>query len=271
MNANFHTHTTYCDGELTVEQMVRAAIDKGMDALGFSEHSYLSFDDFCMSRDGTHEYMRDVRQLAQKYPEIELYLGIEQEYYAEWIVPPEEFDFIIGAVHYVKTGGKFVSLDDGAQAQRQVVLDHFGGDYYAMAEAYFDTVAALADTPCDFIAHFDLCAKYNNLDPLAPLFDELHPRYVNAALRAMDTLVSAGKPFEVNTGAMYRLGRPEPYPSAFFLRELHRRGAQVLLSSDSHDAQSLCHGFEDMKTLLRSCGFTHIKRLTRNGFVDVAI
>ena len=28
-NMNFHTHTTYCDGKETAEQMVQAAIAKG--------------------------------------------------------------------------------------------------------------------------------------------------------------------------------------------------------------------------------------------------
>ena len=32
-NMNFHTHTTYCDGKETAEQMVQAAI-----ATGFTRH-----------------------------------------------------------------------------------------------------------------------------------------------------------------------------------------------------------------------------------------
>ena len=34
-NMNFHTHTTYCDGKETAEQMVQAAIAKGFTRLGF--------------------------------------------------------------------------------------------------------------------------------------------------------------------------------------------------------------------------------------------
>ena len=32
--SNFHTHTTFCDGKNTAEEMVRAAITAGCPALG---------------------------------------------------------------------------------------------------------------------------------------------------------------------------------------------------------------------------------------------
>ena len=38
MKQNLHTHTLYCDGKDSVEEMVRAAIDKGFTTLGFSGH-----------------------------------------------------------------------------------------------------------------------------------------------------------------------------------------------------------------------------------------
>ena len=41
---NLHTHTNYCDGALPPEAMIKAALDKGCDFIGFSEHSYISFD-----------------------------------------------------------------------------------------------------------------------------------------------------------------------------------------------------------------------------------
>ena len=42
-NMNFHTHTTYCDGKETAEQMVQAAIAKGFTRLGFSGHGFNDF------------------------------------------------------------------------------------------------------------------------------------------------------------------------------------------------------------------------------------
>ena len=33
--ANFHTHSKFCDGKNTAEEMVLAAIDKGFTVLGF--------------------------------------------------------------------------------------------------------------------------------------------------------------------------------------------------------------------------------------------
>ena len=40
MSGNFHTHTVFCDGADTAEDMVLAAIDMGMDEIGFSGHAY---------------------------------------------------------------------------------------------------------------------------------------------------------------------------------------------------------------------------------------
>ena len=40
---NLHTHTLFGDGVDTPEQMVRYAIEKNFDSLGFSEHSYMFY------------------------------------------------------------------------------------------------------------------------------------------------------------------------------------------------------------------------------------
>ena len=41
MLQNLHTHSTFCDGIHTPEQMVQFALQKGFTSLGFSGHSYL--------------------------------------------------------------------------------------------------------------------------------------------------------------------------------------------------------------------------------------
>jgi histidinol-phosphatase (PHP family) len=103
------------------------------------------------------------------------------------------------------------------------------------------------------------------------LFDTAHPRYRTAAISAMEQILETCRLFEVNTGAMYRVGRTEQYPQTWLLRELLERGGDVILSSDSHDAASLGFQFEEMETLLRAVGFTSRKTLTRDGFADIKL
>ena len=260
---NFHTHSTYCDGSESLESMVTAAIGKGLTALGFSEHCHAYYAEYNPSREEILEYMREVLELREKYADkIEIFLGIEHEVDADWL--PDGFEYIIGAAHDIKIGDEFVSVDYGAEGQRRAAEQYFGGDYYAMAEAYFETTARIKNA--DIIAHFDLITKYN-LN--GGLFDESHPKYVAAAISAMDEILKTQNLFEVNTGAMYRVGKTEPYPSAFLLKELYNRGGEVILSSDSHDGASLCYKFDEMKELLRHIGFRHLKTFTKNGFVNI--
>ena len=42
--ANYHTHTTFCDGQNTAEEVVLSAIDKGFSSIGFSGHGTTPFD-----------------------------------------------------------------------------------------------------------------------------------------------------------------------------------------------------------------------------------
>jgi len=266
---NLHTHTKYSDGTLPPAKMVEAALEARCGSIGFSEHSYVPFDlKFSIKLNKIKKYIKEVNKLKVKYKgSIEVYLGLEQDYYSD--VKTEGLDFIIGALHYVMRDGRHVSVDAGAKNQRQMVEDLFGGDYYAFAEDYYSVMSKIVGkTNADIIGHFDLIAKYNSGKKL---FDEEHPRYRKAALGAMEEILESCKLFEVNTGAMYRLGNTEPYPSIFLLKELSRRGGEVLLSSDSHDAGSLCHKFDETKDLLKACGFKHIKHLTENGFTNVEI
>ena len=265
---NLHTHTTYCDGALPPEAMVLAAIEKGCGSIGFSEHSFVTFDEhYSMTPEMTVSYIAEISGLKRKYEgEIEIYLGLEMDCYTAWRPEPAKLDYVIGTAHYIEVCDGFVTVDAGAGHQKKIADDYFGGDYYAMAEAYYATLTDIpAKTDADIIGHFDLIMKYNDN---CGLFDEQDPRYVKAALNAMDALLSKCGIFEVNTGAMYRRGKTEPYPSAFLLRELCRRGGEVLLSSDSHDAMSICHAFGETRSLLKTCGFKHLKRLTKDGFVD---
>ena len=266
---NFHTHTVLCDGKLTAEQMVKAAIDRGFTALGFTGHSYLPFDNkWCMTPATTRLYKETVLALREKYAGvIDIFLGVEQDYCSD--TPTADYDYVIGSAHCIEIGGEYFSVDFRAEEQRRIVNDYYGGDFLPFIERYYKTVADVhKKTNADIIGHFDLVSKFNEG---CVFFDENTARYKDAAIEALESILKDHKLFEVNSGSMYKLGRTAPYPSVFLLKELFARGGEVILSSDSHDANSLGYKFPEMTELIKACGFRSRKIFTKNGFADVKL
>ena len=64
----------------------------------------------------------------------------------------------------------------------------------------------------------------------------------------LDALAAAPVVFEINTGAMARGYRTEPYPAQWIVAELRHRGIKRILSSDCHDKSNLLYGFADYKS-----------------------
>ena len=75
-----------------------------------------------------------------------------------------------------------------------------------------------------------------------------HPRYVKAWQDAADILLKTGKPFEINTGAVSRGYRTEPYPSAEIRAYIREHGGKMILSSDAHQKENIGFGFEKWGT-----------------------
>lgn len=240
---DFHIHTTYGDGENSPEEMVLAAIAMGVEELGFSEHSYTAFDvSYCMKYEDIPKYNAEIRSLKEKYKgKIKIHLGIEQDYYSE--TPTDGYEYVVGSVHYVKFGDEYVPVDDDAQTFRRAVEKYCGGDVYKFCEEYYATVANLAKkVRPNIVAHIDLVTKFNEQDPM---IDESNPRYVAAWKRAVDELMKNCTVFEINPGAITRGYRTAPYPSGTILNYLKSKGANIIVSSDSHSKEGICYNYAE--------------------------
>lgn len=245
---DLHMHTAYCDGKDTPEDMVLSAVDKGLDTVGISSHSYTFFDEsYCMQKEDIPRYIAELRYLRAKYfDRIHVLCGVEQDYYSDY--PTDEFDYIIGSVHYIKVGDEYIPVDESVEILRAAVQKHFGGDVYALCELYFDTVADVAEkTRCDIIGHFDLISKFIEREPL---FDAGHPRYVKAWKAAADRLVTYDVPFEINTGAISRGYRTQPYPDEVMIAYIKAKGGRLILSSDAHSKENIAYIFEKYESRL---------------------
>jgi len=248
INYDLHMHTTYCDGKNSPEEMVLSAIAKGLKVVGISGHSTTPFDSrYCMSEEKTKKYIEEIKELKIKYKDqITVLCGIEQDFYAG--VPKYDFDYVIGSVHYVFKDGNYLPVDESSDVFQKNVSKYYNGDYIAFAEDYFKNVSeVITKTNADIIGHFDLVTKFNEG---YKMFDETDLRYVKAWREAVDKLIPFNKPFEVNSGAISRGYRTEPYPSLPILEYIKRKGGRVILSSDSHSAENIAFRFNEIEQRL---------------------
>ncbi len=251
---DLHVHTTFSDGCNTPEEVVLAAIAKGMKRIGISDHSYTFFDKrYCMKEENIDKYYETVTALKEKYKnKIEVLCGIEQDMYS--LCPTDRYDYVIGSAHYMKYGDEYGDVDasfkrdDGLTCVHVTAAKYENGDLYAVAEKYFETVSHVVEkTDCDIIGHFDLISKFNETNSL---FDETAPRYRDAAAAAADTLLKTGRPFEINVGAIAKGVKTVPYPSEFLYKYIKEHGGKFVLSSDAHKIENLCFRFEKYINLI---------------------
>ena len=245
---DLHMHSVYSDGKNTVEEMILSAIDRGLDCVGLSEHSHTEGDECSMTCEGTEAYRAEMAELKKKYAgRIEVLCGLERDYYSDDNL---EYDYVIGSIHWIKMpGGHKLPIDWLAEKQREGVEKYFGGDWYAFAEAYYEMESQVVDvTKCDIIGHFDLLTKFAEQDSY---FDLQHPRYVKAWKAAADRLLKTGKPFEINTGAISRGYRTEPYPAKDIRDYIRLNGGKLILSSDSHQKETIAYRFQDWLSEIR--------------------
>ncbi len=246
--SDLHVHTVFSDGKNTPEEMVLAAIEKGMKCIGFSDHAYTPFDeDFCIAKHEQALYRSTVSALKEKYKDkITVLCGIEQDLCSD--VQAECYDYVIGSLHYVYADNMYIPVDHSPEVLLQSVQEHFQGDIYSFIEAYYRMLAEMAENAkIDLIGHFDLVCKFNEG---GRLFDETDPRYVCAWQAAVDRLLKKKIPFEINTGAISRGYRSAPYPAEPICDYIRANGGSFMLSSDCHKAENLCYGFEKWSLLL---------------------
>ena len=262
LRADFHTHTTYCDGKSSPREMVESALRMGFTDLGVSGHagSGVCEPGFGMSDLALEKYKQELLALREEYAgRINLYIGVE----LDCLGVLQQAEYTIGSTHYVKKNGAYVPVDNSAQELDDWVVRLWGGDWYAFAKDYFELEATVYDrTKCDFVGHFDLLTKFNEG---YSCFDETKDDYLEPALAAMRRLNDACLPFEINTGAISRGYRTEPYPNKLLLKELCSMGGRIMINSDSHHADTIGFHFEQALKIAWECGFRRLTVLRPGG------
>ncbi len=268
--SNLHTHTMYCDGSNTVEEMVAAAALKGYESIGFCEHAFVDFDeDFSMSVNTTKKYINEVNSIKNAFDGfLDIFLGCEYDYYSS-NTNLSNFDFVVGGVHYAQVNDGFICFDETEGAIVRNVKNYFNGDFYAYCKQYYRLVCELADkVDFDVMTHFDLVTKFNFDDKY---FDESDERYLFPAIEAAEHLIKKSVVFEIDTGGMCKKCKKNPYTDMMILSAIKNFGGRVTIASDAHSVKELGFNFDVAMNLAGECGFKTIQQFTKSGFKEFSL
>lgn len=262
MLCNIHTHSVFCDGENTPEELVLTALNKGFSTIGFSSHAFTDFGE-PFGIDDIDGYLKEINRLKLKYnKDIQIYLGIEEDALSP-IVNRNNFDFIIGSHHYIKTDDKILPIDL-SYADFKMCASLFN-NVTDFAENYYKTFCEyIKKYKPQIIAHFDLITKFDEQDNGFLLNNKGYNKVAESYLKSV---INTDCLFEVNTGAIARGYRTSPYPAENLLYLIFKEGGRVIISSDCHEASKLDFYFEETKQLLKDIGFKDTYILYNDKFI----
>ena len=100
----FHIHSTYSDGTLSLEEIVKFLISKGYEYAGISDHSKSAYYANGLTEDRIKAQIEEIDRLNEKYAPFKIFKGIESDIlkdgsldYKDNIL--EKFDFVIASIH----------------------------------------------------------------------------------------------------------------------------------------------------------------------------
>jgi len=257
--STYHAHTEFCDGKSTVEEMILAAIVGGASEIGFTPHSPVPGEEWCIRCERIENYKNLLQKMKEKYKsDIKVFMGIEEEYVSN--TDTGCFDFVIGSVHATTVAGNNLWVDLSAAEVRENVKKYYNSDPYKYTEDYYERVSRVYEkTHCDIIGHFDLVTKFLERDPLFSTLDE---RYIKQRDEALSSLLSTPALFEINTGAISRGYRTDPYPEDAVLRRIAEEKKPFVVNSDSHNKDTVLFGIAEQKKRLDKLGYAYVNSLS---------
>lgn len=277
---NLHTHTTFCDGKNSPEEMVLAAIKQGFTVLGFSGHCFYPHDielDWHIKSSEFQNYTKTIRDLAEKYQDqITILHGFEVEYVKGLSVPEKTHladfnpDYLIGSVHYVyNKGDRNFAVDESADGVKAGLEELYKGDAKALVQDYFQCqIEMLESGKFEVWGHPDLIRKRN---PVLQFFNEEDTWYKDLVKATVKAAAKSGVIAEINTGAIGRKIMNDAYPSDYFLSLLHQAGVPVCVNSDTHSAETIDSGYTFAYQKAQKAGYKELIYPTPTGNISIPL
>jgi len=255
MLSDYHLHTPLCHhAEGLPVEYAQAAIDRGLDEIGFSDHNPMpqQFDNWRMAIGDLPAYFDMVQAARERFPALPIRLGLEvdylpgQETWVEHLAEKADWDYFIGSVHYIANGWA-VDNPELISRFKERPVEEIWTMYWKAYEQ------CIRSGLFDFVAHPDLVKKFGHR-PAGDLRKYYEPSITAAAEKKVA--------IEINTAGL-RKPVQELYPSREFLEMAFAAGIPLLINSDAHAPEEVGADFPAAVQLAKEVGYTETLRFEK--------
>ena len=104
IRGDLHMHTTYSDGQDTIDDMVAACVQSGYEYIAITDHSESAAASRTLSRDQLSRQREDIERLRARYPQMAILHGIETDILPDGRLDFEDdvletFDIVLASLH----------------------------------------------------------------------------------------------------------------------------------------------------------------------------
>ncbi|MDD3252606.1 MAG: histidinol-phosphatase HisJ family protein [Lachnospiraceae bacterium] len=252
LTADYHVHSISPDAKVPMEDMCRAAVERGLTELAVTDH--YEFYAHGVHREFFHEeYLKrcwdSLERCRQQFRgRLTIRRGMEfgqlhlcrEEAFS--IIQKYPFDYLIGSVHKIEN----VDLSRMEYTERTVPQ---------IVESYYRNLIELsAYGEFDCIGHLDL-VKRHLVKHGFEVKQELCRDYMDEVL---GNVIARGKGIEINTSG-FRQGVGEAMPGPETLKRYRELGGTIVtVGSDAHRPQDVAADLSAAEMMLREAGFPEI-------------
>lgn len=259
IQSDFHLHSDFSgDCHTPMEQMILAAIGKGLNTICFTEHNDFDFpqvpdekvtpETFLLNVDS---YLYELLHLREKYADrIKILFGIEIGLQKSCLrkniilTKSHEFDFIIASSHLCMGEDPYYpSFFEG----REVPVC-----YRTYFEEILENVKSYIGY--DVYGHLDYITRYapKDCNTVFSYFD-----YSDIIDEILKTILNNEKGIECNTSRLCREANVTN-PSVDILKRYKELGGEIItIGSDAHFPEHIGAGFDKAGKILKSCGYNY--------------
>ena len=259
-----HSGEFCCHANDTLDEIIKAYIQKGFSWVGITEHMPFPSDEFLYPEEkdagfdvkGTYrrfaDYISKCRKLQKKYSSsIKIYVGFETEMFSGFepfikkLIQNFQHDYIVGSLHHVNNMGFDYSKQQYDETARAVGgIEDLYCEYF---DQQYELIKALKPK---VIGHFDLIRIF---DPNYPI-QLKNPGVQRRIERNLKLIKKFNLIIDYNLRSI-TTGASEPYPSKPILLQALDLDIAVVPGDDSHGVETVGLYAKEGIRILQNFGF----------------